>query len=379
MTYFQPVNHRHLKYSRVIGTGGIGSGLTFFLHGNDTLGRNESRMGDLMQFRDYCKLHIIIHYIAVLLGTTTADRFEIIPIGKVGNDDIGRICLNEIQALGINCRHICIEPNCSTLFSICFQYPDGTGGNITSSNSASSRVKPEDIELFFINHPKTGSGEIILAVPEVPLDARIKLLELGRSRGSLNIASILSSEARLFSSIQGYELVDLLSINIDEARKIAGIEDGSAQQEFVIDKCTKTVTAVNPSITILITDGPNGSYIFSNNNMEFIPALEVKVEATAGAGDAFLAGLISGICCELPLFKGRNDTFFSESPLCSAVELGALLAALSITTSDTIHQTANAELIHRFAKQMGVKFGYDFDILFSQCEKTGLYLGEYSN
>ena len=55
-------------YRRMIAIGGIGSGIFFALDGNHTLGRDESRLGRLLDIRDYCKLHIISHYVARLLG-----------------------------------------------------------------------------------------------------------------------------------------------------------------------------------------------------------------------------------------------------------------------------------------------------------------------
>ena len=58
----------------VIGTGGIGGGMFFAIDGNETLGRNESRGGKFLDSKDYCKLHIIAHYIAVLLDAGGAFR-----------------------------------------------------------------------------------------------------------------------------------------------------------------------------------------------------------------------------------------------------------------------------------------------------------------
>ena len=51
---------RKLKYDYVVGTGGIGSGILFRFSDNITLGRNESRLAELMDVRDFCKLHIIL-------------------------------------------------------------------------------------------------------------------------------------------------------------------------------------------------------------------------------------------------------------------------------------------------------------------------------
>jgi sugar/nucleoside kinase (ribokinase family) len=90
--------------------------------------------------------------------------------------------------------------------------------------------------------------------------------------------------------------------------------------------------------------------------------------STAGAGDSFLAGVIAGLCCGLPIHKGWNDETFSATPLHSAVELGTMLASLSVTSPDTIHLSADASLLLRFARDYRLQFGDDFHKLFSAVE-----------
>ena len=55
-------------FTCAIGIGGIGAGMVYTLQGEHELGRNESRLGELLDSRDYCKLHIALHYIARLMG-----------------------------------------------------------------------------------------------------------------------------------------------------------------------------------------------------------------------------------------------------------------------------------------------------------------------
>lgn len=362
MTSLQPITGSGLRYDHIVGTGGIGSGMFFSMSGNHTLGRNESRMATLLPYQDFCKQHIILHYISVLLGAKPNGRFQSFPIGGVGNDTIGKKLLNDMEVAGMDTQHVAISEKLSTLFSVCYQYPDHSGGNITTDNSASSMVSADDITRFFIGFPLSGSSEMILAAPEVPLAARIKLLEYGRQRGSLNIASVLSAEVDEFRS--AFKLVDILSINIDEARSIAQIHDETVSTTTVIDACIKTLLAIHPAITILITNGANGSYCYTNNHLEYTPALQVRVVSTAGAGDAFLAGTIAGYCCGLPLCKGSNDRIFSETPIGSAVELGTLLAAFSVTSSHTIHPDANAKTLYRFAVNNDLRFNSSYLKLF---------------
>ena len=365
MNRLNPVKASRYQYDHIVATGGIGSGIFFAMAGNHTLGRNESRMASLLPSKDFCKQHIIMHYVAVLLGAKPDGDFQSFPIGKVGNDDIGKNLLCMMAEKGMNISNVEIINDRSTLFSVCYQYPDHEGGNITTENSASSNVAPEDITRFFNSFTLPGNNEIVLAAPEVPLPARCKLLEYGHQRGSLNVACLLSGEAPAFLE-SGVQWVDILSVNVDEARSIAGINDESIDTRKIVAACIERLTSINPEIIVLITAGKNGSYCYSDNRIEHTPPLLVPVLSTAGAGDAFLAGVIAGLCCGLPLQKGSNDEVFAATPVCAAAELGTLLAALSVTSADTIHLSTDPLALLQFARENGVTFSDDFQKLFSQ-------------
>ena len=89
-------------YDVVIGTGGIGSGIFLALEGDHTLGREESRAANLLDQRDYCKLHIVSHYVQQLMGPD----FPVIPIGKVGDDDRGRTVTEEMRNAGLDTSYV---------------------------------------------------------------------------------------------------------------------------------------------------------------------------------------------------------------------------------------------------------------------------------
>ena len=110
------VNFAECRYQAMLGVGGIGSGMLFNLKGNHTLGREESRSGRLEDSKDYCKLHIISYYVKALLGRP----FSVVPIGKVGNDEIGKKLVYEMKEMGLEMDYIASDPYRSTLFSFCF-------------------------------------------------------------------------------------------------------------------------------------------------------------------------------------------------------------------------------------------------------------------
>ena len=46
---------------------------------------------------------------------------------------------------GLDMRYVRLCPGEQTLFSFCFIYPDGSGGNLTTDNSACDQLKPENV------------------------------------------------------------------------------------------------------------------------------------------------------------------------------------------------------------------------------------------
>jgi sugar/nucleoside kinase (ribokinase family) len=346
MNGLRPIKQKDHLYKRIVGTGGIGTGLHFSLTGNETLGRNESRLATLLPFKDFCKQHIILHYVAVLLDAR-ASSFSVHPIGKVGNDDAGHSLLRQMAAVGMDTKHVAVVDDARTLFSVCFEYPDKSGGNITTGNSASGLVTPGEIDKYFSGTPATES-EIVLAVPEVPVDARLRLLEWGRRRNALNIASVLSGEVREFSDAGGFANTDLLSINIDEAKNIASARDGAASGD-IVRFCIDLLLRHNASISVLITDGARGVHCFTEGRLTHYPVVPVNAVSTAGAGDAFLAGTICGLCCGLSLSASPGEV--------TAVEIGLLVAALSVTSADTINESIHAETLREFAASRNINIG----------------------
>lgn len=338
MNTLKPIKGGVFAYDHIVATGGIGTGIFFELDGNETLGREESRMARLLPYKDYCKQHIILHYISVLLGG--GNDFNCYAIGKVGNDDAGRALLEQMQSAGIDTNHVTIAPGHATMFSVCYQYPDRSGGNITTAESASSLVLPADIDNFFAKFPAQGK-ELILAAPEVSVATRIRLLEHGRQRNSLKIASVASGEFAEFKEQNGFQLTDMLFINVDEAKAIARVADNTSPESVVL-AAMRYIRELNANITIFITCGAKGVYCYQQRHLEFSNVKAVEAVSTAGAGDAFLAGTIAGICCGLPLFR------FKDTSVRTAIDIGLAVAAASVTSPDTINLNINADYLSNF-------------------------------
>src|SRR5206468_2697381 len=104
-----------------------------------------------------------------------------------------------------------------TLYSVAFVYPNGDGGNLTTTDSASSLVGPTDVRAAEPELRRVAGPGIAVALPEVPLAARVELLRMATELGHLRVASLVPGEIDdpAIDSLLGH--VDLLVVNAAEA------------------------------------------------------------------------------------------------------------------------------------------------------------------
>ena len=322
----------------MIGTGGIGSGMFFALQGNHTLGREESRAGVFLDRRDYCKLHIISHYVKVLLGP----EFHAILAGKVGDDSIGRALIDEMKHTGLDVRHVQVCPGCRTLFSVCFTYPDGSGGNLTAADSASDKVDAALISALEADFIKYAGRGIALAAPEVPLEARLELLTLATHYRFFRAGSFVTAEIPRALQMGLFDRVDLVGLNIEEAAAAAEVEPAQQPAEEIVRAAVGRLARDYPHLRISVTAGKEGSWSWDGSVLAHQPALPAEVASTAGAGDAHLAGLIAGHVAGLSLSQAQ--------------ELAGLVASLSVTSPHTIAPEIDRDALREFARHSGISF-----------------------
>ena len=305
------------------------------LQGDETLGRNESRAVRWREFRDYCKLHIVAHYPAVLLR----DRLTVLPVGRVGADDVGRRMKGEMTEAGMDVSFVTETAGARTLFSVCFLYPDGAGGILTGSRSASDRVEPADVEAVAARCAGAPGGGIALAAPEVPLAARVRLLELATGWGFFRAVAVRSGEVEEAVQAGLFRAADLVSLNEDEARTLAAAP-AQARAEDCLDAVARRLKAEQPAVRIAVTAGRRGAHVWTAGRWTVVAPCPAEAVNTAGAGDAFLGGLLTAEAAGLPIVP-------------DGAQLATLIASAKVTSRDTIHLGLNRALLRRHAEAAG--------------------------
>lgn len=339
----------------VVGTGGIGTGMFLALEGDHTLGREESRAATLLDQHDWCKLHIVCHYVRRLLGPAV----PVVPIGQVGDDAPGREAVAAMRTEGIDTSLVGIAER-PTLFSVCFLYPGGDGGNITTTGSASDGVTPADVDAAApLLAAHRGRG-IAVALPEVPLATRAALLRAATAASFRRFATFVSAEWP--DVVRGGLLreVDLLAVNLDEAAALLAATETSTpaggtaadraatggtgqvhggEAEPVVRALVGRLCAAYPDLSLVVTAGRSGSWAWDGTRLSHAAALPVPVASTAGAGDAHLAALVVATAL--------------GQPLAEANRYAALVSGLKVTSPHTINPDITAALVRQTAAAAG--------------------------
>lgn len=332
------------RIRKIVGTGGIGKGLFFLSHENTELGRNESRMAELSNAKDYCKLHIVFHY----LGRLLAPEIAVIPIGKVGCDENGDLCRKQMSDVGMNIEWVKESRERPTMLSICIQYPDKDGCNITSDNSACQEVDREYVREA-AKELHIGEDTVAAALPEVSLEARLALLKYGKEHGAFCAASCPTVEIEEFMRQGGPEMCDLIALNQEETAAFAGMSRVADAEDA--RTAAARVWKKYPHLNLWFTFGAAGSLLGTEGKITIYPSLPgIKVINTGGAGDASLAGLLAGFCLGLPLCREH----VGEPGIGSAGELAVLLAGMSVESADSINLDINWDTIRERAERMNI-------------------------
>jgi sugar/nucleoside kinase (ribokinase family) len=352
-------------YRQLVGVGGIGTGIFFDLEGDHTLGRNESRPGRLLDVRDYCKLHIVIHYVAKLLGArASGSPFHIVPVGNVGTDAAGRQVVKEMAEAGIDTARVRATPERPTLFSVCFQYPDGAGGNVTTSNSAAATLCEAEINQVADLLNCAGKRGIALAVPEVPLEVRRHFLRLATQAGAFRAASFVPAEIRPAKQAGMFNMLDLVSLNEEEASELVGCLFGPDAPETFVGECQDFLRSSFPDLQMVVSMGKNGAYGVTAGLHRHCPAAKVNVASTAGAGDSLLGGIMAALAAGIPFLRPEPSGKGSRRPaIATALELGVLLASYKCLSPHTIHPSACMEALSSFARDVGWPFSLQIEAL----------------
>ena len=205
-------------------------------------------------------------------------------VGVVGRDAFGDAAVELFEREGVGTRFLNRTPDRNT--GVGFIVLDGAGENrIVLDPGANALLSPEHVRDALAG---SGNADIVIAQLEIPLATAAAALQLASARSTvtvLNPAPAQPVEPEILRE------VDIVTPNQPEARVLVGrMPDDPVDDR---DVCAELLDAGVG--TVVLTRGALGALVVTRRGATTVPAFEVEVVDSTGAGDAFNGALAASL------------------------------------------------------------------------------------
>ncbi|MCM8764783.1 MAG: sugar kinase [Candidatus Omnitrophica bacterium] len=243
---------------------------------------------------DTCELHIggcasNTAVVANKLGS------EVSVIGKIGDDALGEFVLNALKKSGIDVSMVKIENGVTTSGTAVLVFPDGER-SFLHSIGANSKFSVDDVDFDFLQNFSIVHVAGIFLLPGLEGENLKTLAKKTKETGRiLSFDTAWDSTGRWLPVIKdALPFVDYFFTSLEEARMLSGENDYRDIAKVFLELGVKNVC---------LKMGPEGSYVTDGKQNQFFPALKVDAVDSTGAGDAYVAGFLTGLLNGYDLLK----------------------------------------------------------------------------
>lgn len=259
-------------------------------------------------------------------------------IGKVGEDEFGHMLANILKQNNVDDAGLRFDPNAKTTLSFVNLTANGEHETMFFSNPGADMILSEtEIDRNLIKKSGIFHYGSTSLIKEPCKSALLAAMEIAKQSGSilsyapnlrLPLWSTKDDARQGIMSI--WNQADIIKVSNEEVTFLAG--------DDMLEKL------YHPNLKLLIvTDGANGCSYYTKEFKGKVPTLIVDPLDTTGAGDAFLAGLLSCLAKDPILYE-------DEAKLREVLFFGNRCGALSVMQKGAIPALPTREQVLRFLK-----------------------------
>ncbi len=211
-------------------------------------------------------------------------------VGCVGNDHLGEIGIGWMREAGVDLTYLKRSADTHTGVGFVVIDPEGTPA-IAVAMGANADLTKADIEAA---EPLLVNAQVLLTVFEIPSSIALYAAHLAKRLGVTTILTPAPVEPLPPGSLSD---IDILVPNLIEAKTLLGLE---VEAEMDTTKLARDCQHRFGIPRVVITRGEQGATVVDHDEQYHIPPVKVTAVDTPGAGDAFVAGLATGLVRHLP-------------------------------------------------------------------------------
>lgn len=205
-------------------------------------------------------------------------------VGRVGTDRHGDEVVNHLGRLGLGTQGLARDRQAPT--GVALILVDGAGRNqIVVAPGGNRRLAPRDLEPHL---ESLGTGDVLLAQLEIPLETVEAALLAARRRGAVTILNPAPARGLPPPLVSA---VDVLTPNEAEASALAGIPVSEPRSA---SEAGRRLVALGAR-WVVITLGAQGAVLVEEREALHFPPFPVRAIDSTAAGDAFNGALAAAL------------------------------------------------------------------------------------
>lgn len=261
-------------------------------------------------------------------------------LGKVGNDQFGKLLKETIDDVGIDSKGLRMDDEIHTTLAFVHTFPDGDRDfSFYRKPGADMMLTEDEIDYDMIRQAKIFHLGTLSMTDEPVRSATKKALDVAKEAGCLisfdpNLRPPLWSSLDLAKEMMeyGFGYCDILKISDNEIQFASGKEDYDEGIQYLQERYDIPL--------ILLTLGKDGSRAYYKGMRVERPGFSVKAIETTGAGDTFCGSSLNGVL-------ERDFENLTEADLAEILTFANAAAALITTKKGAIRSMPEKEEVEK--------------------------------
>lgn len=260
-------------------------------------------------------------------------------IGKVGDDEFGYMLADILKENNVNSEGMRFDPGARTALAFVTLRKDGEREFMFYRNpSADMLLQEAELDIDLIQKAKIFHYGSISLITEPCKSAHIAAAKAAKDAGvilsydpNLRLPLWPSAENAREGILSIWETADIIKISEEEINFLTNGEDPS--DDAVVRKL------YHPNLRLLlVTEGPEGCRYYTKEFSGRVKGLKVDAVDTTGAGDAFVAGLLSQLAA-------NDSLLLEEGHLRDALRFANACGALTVMERGAIPALPTREAV----------------------------------